>query len=48
MFCPYYLRIVKKTFLLLTETTGEILQMTSRSYLKCFTDKDVLLVLNEF
>ena len=27
-FCPCYLRIVKKTFLLLTKTAGEILQTT--------------------
>ena len=37
-----------KTFLLLTETTGEILQTNLRSYLKIVQRKNVLLVSNEF
>ena len=34
-----YFKIVKKTFLLLSETTDEILQTTLRSYLKLCTVK---------
>ena len=38
----------KKMFLLLTDTTGEILQTTLRSYLKIVQRKNVFLVSNEF
>ena len=47
MFCTRYLRIVKKTFLFLIETTGEILQTTLRSYLKIVHRKNVSMVSNE-
>ena len=39
MFCPCYIRIVKKKFLLLTETTGEKLQTTLHSFKKLYTVK---------
>jgi len=40
MFCPCYLRIVKKNFVLLTVTIGEILP-TLRFYLKIVHRKNV-------
>jgi len=46
MLCPCYLRIVK-SFLLLAEKTGELLQTTLRSYLKILHRKNVSLVSNE-
>ena len=46
MFCLSYLRIVKK-FLLLAETTGEMLQTTWRSYLSIVHRKNVSLVSDE-
>ena len=44
MFSQCYLRIVKKTFLLLTEPTGEILQTTLPSYFKTVHCKNVSFV----
>ena len=47
IFCQCYSRIVKKNFLQLVETTGEILQTTIHSYLKILHRKNVWLVSNE-